>query len=333
MSTPMGRRELVGDAVWRGEELLRRKDWLHHLDEIELDEVDAWIDASKSEPNTELGPNISHRLSGVQDRLENGAGATMIRGLDRNRYDQTQLERLFLKLASQLGTPLSQSAEGQLVFSVRNAGFADADPRARGPNTKKKLSFHTDRCDVIGFLCIQPAKSGGENQLVSSAALFNEILNQRPDLLEQLMQPYCYQRHGFDTANELPYTKQPIFSFFEGKFAANFLRVLIERAHKNPELPPMTELQIEALDFLELLADQPGMHVTFRQQPGDIVFMNNWITLHRRHEFEDDDDPKLRRHILRVWLSMPNSRAVDPRFAGNYGATAAGAIRGGIKTV
>ena len=29
-----------------------------------------------------------------------------------------------------------------------------------GPNTRKRLSFHTDRCDVIGFLCLRQARSG-----------------------------------------------------------------------------------------------------------------------------------------------------------------------------
>ena len=63
----------------------------------------------------------------------------------------------------------------------------------------------------------------------------------------------------------------------------------------------------------------------------DIVLLNNWVTLHRRHEFEDHDDPQLRRHLLRVWLAMPNSRPLDPLFRDNYGATEAGAIRGGMR--
>ena len=33
---------------------------------------------------------------------------------------------------------LHQSATGERMFSVRDAGFADTDPRSRGPNTKKK---------------------------------------------------------------------------------------------------------------------------------------------------------------------------------------------------
>jgi len=68
----------------------------------------------------------------------------------------------------------------------------------------------------------------------------------------------------------------------------------------------MTDAQKEALDYLEAVAADPEMHFTFRQQPGDMLFMNNWVTLHRRTAFEDHAALERRRHILRVWLSMPN---------------------------
>ncbi|MEM7315003.1 MAG: TauD/TfdA family dioxygenase [Planctomycetota bacterium] len=318
-------------AVWYGQELFDREDWLVELSPSLVGEIHQAVATDASSESFRLPDDLVERLASVQDSLENGSGAVLIRGFDPGDFTVDQLKSLFLSVSSRVGTVLPQSADGTKVFSVRNAGFADDDPRARGPNTKKKLSFHTDRCDVIGFLCVRQAKEGGDNQLVSSAALFNEVLERRPDLLEVLMQPYCYQRHNFDLANELPYTEQPIFSIHEGYFAANFLRVLIDRAHNNPDLPSLSEQQIEALDLLESVAAESKMHVTFRLQPGDIVFMNNWITLHRRTAFEDHESPELRRHILRTWLSMPNSRPVDPMFAGNYGATGAGEIRGGIK--
>ena len=72
------------------------------------------------------------------------------------------------------------------------------------------------------------------------------------------------------------------------------------------------------------------MHVSFTQSPGDVLLLNNWVTLHRRTAFVDDPDPMQQRHILRAWLSMPNSRPIHPLFLDNYGATEAGAIRGGM---
>ena len=82
---------------------------------------------------------------------------------------------------------------------------------------------------------------------------------------------------------------------------------------------------------METLAGDSEMHATFRQEPGDMVFMNNWVTLHKRSAFEDWPELDRRRHILRIWLSMPNSRPLDPMYVDNYGTVAAGALRGGMK--
>jgi hypothetical protein len=87
------------------------------------------------------------------------------------------------------------------------------------------------------------------------------------------------------------------------------------------------------LDFLEQVAEEPKLHVRIRQRPGDILLLNNWVTFHRRTEFLDHSDPARKRHILRIWLSVPNSRPIDPLFRENYGATEAGAIRGGMRSL
>jgi alpha-ketoglutarate-dependent taurine dioxygenase len=267
----------------------------------------------------------------IQSDLEEGSGACLVRGLPIDELEEEQARRLFWGIAAHVGTPVSQSAAGERIFSVRDEGFKVGHPQARGPNTRKKLRFHTDRCDVIAFLCLRQARSGGENQLVSSVALYNEMLAQRPDLVEVLSQRFYYQRHNVDRGNEQAWCQQPIFSFFEGYFACSYLRVLIDRAYDSPEIPDMVDEQREAMDFLEELAARPDMHVAFHQQRGDMLFLNNWVTLHRRSEFEDYEDPALRRHLLRIWLSVPNSRPLHPDFAANFGDTSAGAVRGGMR--
>lgn len=324
-------------AAWQGEELLGRSDWLHKLSEQHVQELEQALGATRSLEMEAIDaevfslPTLGERLQGIQHSLEHGSGGAILRGFPVERFDEADARRIFWGLARHIGTPISQSATGERIFSVRDEGFGEGDARARGPNTRKRLSFHTDRCDVIGFLCLKQAKSGGENEVVSSMTLYNQVLERRPDLLAVLMQPYYYQRHNVDTGNDLPYCQQPIFSFHDGHFACNLLRVLIERAYQMPDVPAMTDQQREALDYVETLAEDESLHVRFRQQPGDILFLNNWVTLHRRSEFEDYPELERRRHLLRIWLSVPNSRPLDPAFAANYGATAAGAIRGGMR--
>ncbi|MDA7922121.1 TauD/TfdA family dioxygenase [Verrucomicrobiales bacterium] len=293
-------------AVWKGDDLTQRSDWIQEF--------------SGADPEA------------VRTQLEKGDGAILLRGFPLSTHSMDTAREAFREWAATLGTLLSQNENGDQVFDVADAGFAKDDPRTRGPNTKNKLSFHTDRCDVIAFLCWKQALSGGENQLISSQHLYNEIEARRPDLLEVLKQSFVYKRHTVDLGNTRTFCEQPIFSFTEGHFACSFLRVLINRAHADPELPNLSPEQIEAMDFLEAVADEPGQAFHFRQEPGDILLLNNWITLHRRSSFEDHKAEEEKRRLFRLWLSMPNSRPIDPMFEANFGDTRAGAVRGGFLT-
>jgi hypothetical protein len=274
---------------------------------------------------------VSSDIRKIQDQLEHGPGLVLLRGFPVEACLKSDARESFKEWCSTLGTLLSQNEKGETVFDVTDAGFGKDDPRTRGPNTNKKLSFHTDRCDVIAFLCWKQAKSGGENEIISSMHLYNEIAR-RPDLLEVLMQSFPYKRHTVDLGNDRPYCEQPIFSFRDGHFACSFLRVLINRAHGDPDLPNLTPIQIEAMDFLEAVADEPDMAFYLHQKPGDVLLLNNWVTLHRRSAFEDYEDRAEKRCLFRAWLSMPNNRPLDLRFKENFGATEAGEIRGGFKT-
>lgn len=329
---------IINDAsVWLGKQLPKRNDWLIQLDSESNESLLTFARDLESVPLDDIGPDaaagmpIASTLKSIQHSLEHESGATLVRGFPSDQLDESLAKKLFFSLSQVIGTAVSQSATGERVFDVRDAGFRDHDPRARGPNTKKKLSFHTDRCDVIAFMCLNQAKSGGENYLVSSTAIYNEFVKSHPELLEALLKPFYYQRHNVDRGNELAYCRQPVFSFCEGRFACSFLRVLIDRAYSSGEIEPMTDLQQRALDKLEEIAERHDMQHRFFLQPGDMLFLNNWTTLHRRTEFVDHDDPARKRHLLRIWLSVPNSRPIDPLFEDNFGATGAGAIRGGMR--
>ncbi|MDF1812622.1 MAG: TauD/TfdA family dioxygenase [Verrucomicrobiales bacterium] len=267
----------------------------------------------------------------IQDRLENGSGALLLRGFNLEGLKKNSAREAFLEWCQTIGTPVSQSTSGDLVFNVEDAGLAENDPGNRGPNTRKKLSFHTDRCDVIAFLCWKQALSGGENEIVSSMHLYNEIEKERPDLLEILQSTFVYKRHTVDGGNEKAYCEQPVFSFCDEHFACSFLRVLIARADADPALPNLSAQQREALDYLEEVAGRSENAIRFLQKPGDILLLNNWVTLHRRSAFTDHLETEEKRCLFRIWLSMPNSRPLVPDFLDNYGAVGAGEIRGGMK--
>jgi Taurine catabolism dioxygenase TauD, TfdA family len=44
--------------------------------------------------------------------------------------------------------------------------------------------------------------------------------------------------------------------------------------------------------------------------PGDIQFLNNFVTLHTRREYQDWPEASRKRHLLRLWLSDPEGRPI-----------------------
>ena len=134
-------------------------------------------------------------------------------------------------------------------------------------------------------------------------------------------------------AIKIPYVMQPIFSQADGHFACSYLRVLIDRADQDANCPDLSKLQKDAIDYLDEVCERPELQLRFTMQRGDILLLNNWTLLHRRTEFEDYPDLSKRRHLLRIWLSMPNSRPLDRSFLENFGSISAGAVRGGMKAI
>ena len=328
-------------AEWRGSELARRDDWQHTLTAEEIRELEGalgdvnrrGLDLEEITAEDFPLPEFGAKLLAVRDSLENGSGSFLLRGWPVERHSLEETSRVFWGLSRHLGTPISQSAKGEKMFHVEDAGFKSFDARARGPNTSKGLHFHCDRCDVIGFLCVRQAKKGGENYLASSLAVHNEIFARRPELLKLLYEPWYYKTHNVDLANDDPWCRQPIFAIQDGHFVGYILRVLIDRAYDLDELPDMTVEQKEALDFLDQVCAETALHYRFRQEPGDMLFVNNFVNFHSRTAFEDHEDPAKKRLLLRIWLSVPNSRPLPPAFAGSFGRTGAGEIRGGIHPV
>jgi len=90
----------------------------------------------------------------------------------------------------------------------------------------------------------------------------------------------------------------------------------------------MSEAQWEALDLLQVLGDE--LALCHRFEAGDIQYLNNHVLFHARSAYQDDPGAAGRRLLYRLWLSMPNSRALPAGHEVLFGATAAGALRGGI---
>jgi hypothetical protein len=274
-------------------------------------------------------PTLGPKLLALRKELIHGRGFFLLRGLQVEKYSEHQAGTIFYGLGCHLGLPRSQNAMGHMLGHVRDLGMKSNDPKVRLYQTNERQTFHTDSSDVVGLLCLKTAQVGGTSLLVSASTIFNEMRAQRPDLLELLMQPIATDRRGEVPEGMLPYLLIPVFSFHEGYLTVFYQRQYIDSAQRFEDAPRLTPKHVEALDMFDRLANDPKLHLSMKLEPGDMQFVYNHALLHDRTAFDDWDDPARKRHLLRLWLSIPEDRPLPDVFASRFGTTEIG-NRGGI---
>ena len=167
--------------------------------------------------------------------------------------------------------------------------------------------------------------------MVSTVAVHDEIARRRPDLLRVLYDGFWRMRPGDEEGEGKAADRvfrMPVFARGpDGAFTSQYSRTYVEMAHAQPGVPPIAPEQVAALDLLAEVAEELCLHAPFT--PGDMQFLNQHVGYHGRTAYADDAAAGARRVLLRIWLSMPNSRALPEGHAVQWGDTRPGALRGG----
>ncbi|MEK7833841.1 MAG: TauD/TfdA family dioxygenase [Acidobacteriota bacterium] len=334
--------EIQNSSAWYGPDLAERRDWIETLSESELAEIETTTrrlaDADVEIPSIRRDdfplPTLGIRLQRMLDEVLNGRGFVLIRGLPVERWSRLESAITFFGLGTHLGNARSQNAAGHVLGHVKDLGLSSRDPNVRIYQTHERQTYHTDSCDVVGLLCLQPAKSGGLSSLVSSVTIFNQMRRRRPDLLVELFKPIETDRRGEIPEGAKPYFSIPVFNWpvfnsQAGLLSTIYQRQYIESARRFEEVPPLTPRQIEALDLFDSLANDPALHLNMEFRAGDVQLVHNHTLLHDRTAFEDWPEPERRRHLLRLWLACPQARPLPTVFTERYGSITPG-DRGGV---
>ncbi len=274
-------------------------------------------------------PTMAPKLRALRDTLIHGAGFELVRGIPVGRVSEELASTMFFGFGAHLGSARSQNAKGDLLGHVRDVGADARDPNVRIYQTHERQTFHTDSSDVVGLLCLNEAREGGDSLLVSAVSMYNVFRRERPDLLAYLFDEIATDRRGEVPPGEKPYFTIPVFTWNAGCLTVMYQRQYIDSAQRFPDAPRLTPGHVEALDMFDRLANDAQLNFSMRLRPGDMQFVYNHSLLHDRTAFADWPEPERRRHLLRLWLSIPGDRPLPACFAQRYGSIAIG-DRGGI---
>ena len=304
---------LTGPEVWRAADVAASAEWRIELDPAAADELaqtarrvaaDGLAAHAVNRQRFALG-RAREYTERVHQHVEHLGGFALLSGLPFGQLGYQEQIALTCAIADDVGRVVVQNFEGQRIVDVRDEGIAYSH-NSRGYRSNKLLPFHTDGANLFVLACLGEAETGGETILASASAVYNALLDEYPQSLAILQRGFYHHRRGQHDPGEAPLSalRVPVFAFHNGLLHCCYNRNPIEWAQKEGVV--LMREEVAALDALDAVLAREDMQLKLRMRADDALFVNNFISLHSRTEYQDSE--LHRRHMLRVWMNDPRSR-------------------------
>jgi hypothetical protein len=314
-------------SAWNGPDLeAHESDWAMRFTEAHIAELEAaWrsvegLPIEAIDQHNFVLPSLRPLLQAQAAEIESGKGFALLRGLPVDTWPLDKCQRIYWGISSYIGQAISQSPLGDLMNSVTDRGFKRGDANYRANRGRGELFFHSDFADVVGLLCVRPAKTGGVSRLVSSMTVFNMLLQEAPQHLEVLYRGFHFYRKKEEAVGTAPLSEHPLpmLSYRDGALAMMYWPHWAGAAAQVRGIP-FTPAEQAALDAVNALTRRVDLILNTNFQPGDIQYLNNYKILHSRTDYEDHDEVDRKRYLERLWLCTDASRQFVPGFADLHG--------------
>ena len=269
-----------------------------------------------------------------------GRGFQVIRAVPVHLWTMKQCEVFYWAFGKYLGLPGAQDSAGNLLGHVIDVGPTNVTERPY--RTKEDIAYHCDGSDIVGLLCINGAKSGGESRIISSVAVYNQLLRQGHPRAQQYIERLfgrilLFTRKTFGLAAYFPV--HPLRLDSRGTLRTYWNQEYYLRSYRHAENGSLTAFgeadpfALEAISAYDDILNRdlrkelpPGeeLGLSMSLQQGDIQLISNHYILHARTEFVDYSQDEIaeskralglapdaigpvgKRDLLRLWVSHDN---------------------------
>jgi len=315
-------KEIIGPTIWKQEDYIDSPErWTHPFTDEEVQELsdaaDRFIErgiplTGISKANFQL-PRLGKLLDELREDLLNGKGFILFKRFPAGEWSPLKNAVAYMGLGTYLGYFVSQNGRGHVLGHVKDVGD---DPtqidKVRIYRTTARQFFHADDCDIVGLLCLHKAQEGGESDIVSIHHVWNVLQKEYPDVAKLFTEPIWYfDRKGETSEGQEEWILAPIFYIETSpkqrvyvKWDPYYVRSLT-RFSDAGKIPPLSKEQQHAMTVLEEICNRLALHMIL--DVGDIQFLSNAQVLHARTSYKDFPPPAPRRHLMRLWLSTPET--------------------------
>ena len=315
IDAPLHLSPVSGPAVWKQRDFEHDRSWCYQLGgrqiEAILEAACAWRGRDFQSLTTGEAENLLSPLVPTVHRIKDDLGTrgfALVRGVPVDRLAREEVELAYWAIGMLFGVGVTQNANADFLCPVTDVGvdfgFSAAQSNTRGYQSRAQANYHCDPTDLVGLLCLRQAKSGGTSTIVSTPAVFNEMLRQHPEHLPVLLRGFAYDRKGEEWPGEAPVTPRiPVFTHHGDRISCRYARsYILGGARKLGK--ELDGAELAAIDCFDAIARREDMALHMSFQPGDIQLLNNFTVVHGRTAYEDHADPARRRFLYRLWLNL-----------------------------
>jgi hypothetical protein len=307
-------REITDRRAWR-RSTLRDADWLVPIAPQAMDELRGAVLRMRERPmpTETLSPSdfplpaCAVMMAGVRGILREGAGFAVVDRLPMDEISADEAIALYWLLSSMIARPVHQKIDGTMIYDVLDTGKkALPGSGVRPDKTNIEQNFHNDNAyslvqpEHVGLLCIHPAKEGGVSAVINLHTVHNEMRARHPALLQRLYGQFWVDRQKEHVPEDPPLLRVPMFEY-DGRLKVRMGIYNIIAGHQLRG-EPLDAPGIEAIDALRSVFRDETLSHSFTMERGQMEFVNNLETCHRRTAFVDFDEVSLRRRMVRLWL-------------------------------
>jgi alpha-ketoglutarate-dependent taurine dioxygenase len=294
---------------------IRREDWFFQLSPECLSELKAILPQlrKQKQPVERIKPErfqltaCRELMRRVQTALDDGVRFAVVDRLPMDEISDEEANALYWILSSLLARPVQQKLTGTMIYEVHDTGRkAGPGTGVRPDQTNMDQFFHNDNSynttqpEYVALLCVRPAKTGGVSQVISFYTVHNELVRAHREVLPRLYRPFWFDRQKEYSPGEPEVISAPMFSY-DGRLRA---RLGLFQARNGYTLmnETMDQEAVTAIDTLKSIFADDSLTFDFVMKRGQIQYVNNLELCHRRTVFEDYEDPKEKRLLIRIWL-------------------------------
>ena len=144
-------------SVWTPHDFPDEASWSFDLSPEDQHAVIAY---ARGGDRADLGRHFGAAAARWVDLLINGPGFVRLRRFPIDALTEAEIGHAYLGLGALLGQPVGQDRDANLITHIRDERVTSA-PGVRKYRTNLRQDFHSDGSDLVGLLCLHPAKTGG----------------------------------------------------------------------------------------------------------------------------------------------------------------------------